>query len=241
MPRVLVAVCEPVAALGLAAILGESEDLECLPLPDDPGGDVRALVAERDPDVLLLDVTLRRADRDLIPDLIRTRPDLRILVYIDHTPEECAVRHLMELGGRARLSPEALARLDDCCFTSLRQRAHGCVGTGASPDMIVHAVRTALAGEVAAAPWLAALTSVVGAAAVGISGAAPKPISERELEVMTLLAEGMSNKLIARRLGIHEQTVKNHVTRLLEKLGAESRLEVGLLAARHNLRLSEEV
>jgi LuxR family maltose regulon positive regulatory protein len=66
----------------------------------------------------------------------------------------------------------------------------------------------------------------------------PDAISPRELEVMVHLAEGLSNKEIARRLDIREQTVKNHVSRTMAKLGVDSRLAVGLLAAKHNLRLA---
>ena len=65
------------------------------------------------------------------------------------------------------------------------------------------------------------------------------PISARELEVMTLLAKGLS-KSRSPSVGIREQTVKNHVTRTMEKLGVENRTEVGLLAARHHLRLMAE-
>ena len=235
--RVLVAVRDPVTALGLHTVLSTATGIVCEPIPEDLR-DVRALVANASPDVLLLDVELRRADPDLLPDLAAAHPATRVLVYVDHSPEECALRHMLELGGKARLSREALARLDDCCLTSLRQSAFGCVGTGADLHAVVDAVRTVARGEVAAAPWLACLARIVhGPPERARDGS---PISVRELEVMTLLAEGLSNKQIARRLGISEQTVKNHVTRTMEKLGVENRTEVGLLAARHNLRLIDE-
>ena len=50
----------------------------------------------------------------------------------------------------------------------------------------------------------------------------------------------MSNKQIAQRLGIREQTVKNHVGHLMEKLGVSTRLEAGVLAAKHHLTLTED-
>jgi DNA-binding NarL/FixJ family response regulator len=235
--RVLIAVKDPVAAIGLHTILSVPGEVECLPLPESVD-DVRGLVAADPPDVLLLDVDLRRQDPQLLPELVAGFAALRVLVYVDHSPEDCALRHMLELGGRARLSPEALARLDDCCLTSLRQRAHGCLGTGVDADAVVQSVRSVHAGEVVAAPWLASLARMIHSRAGHVRAASP--ISVRELEVMTLLAEGLSNKQIADRLGIREQTVKNHVTRTMEKLGVRNRLEVGLLAARHNLRLADE-
>lgn len=234
--RVLVAVEDPIASIGLSAVLSEADGMTCLPVPDDLGA-LRGAVAADPPDVLVVDVALRRADPDLIPDMVRAHPGTRILVYVDHASEDCAIQHMLESGGRAGLSPEAIGRLDDCCLTSLRQRAHGCLGRGVDPDMVVTAVRSVAAGEVVAAPWLAALARTLARAAEPSGG--PAPITERELEVMTLLAEGLSNKQIASRLGVREQTVKNHVTRTMEKLGAHNRTEVGLFAARNRLRLVE--
>ena len=235
--RVLIAVKDTVAATGLHTLLSAPDDLECLDLPPDVD-DVRGLVAADPPDVLLLDVDLRRKDALLLPDLLREHPDLRVLVYLDHSPEDCALRHMLEMGGRARLSPEALSRLDDCCLTSLRQRAHGCLGTGVDASAVVRSVRSVNAGELVAAPWITALANMVQASGGKTPG--PSPITVRELEVMTLLSEGLSNKQIAERLDLREQTVKNHVTRTMEKLGVNNRLEVGLLAARHNLRLNQD-
>jgi DNA-binding NarL/FixJ family response regulator len=232
--RVLVAVREPLTAVGLRTVLGEAEGMECLPLPEDLS-DLRSLVRRQAPDVLILDVAIRRDDPELVPDLEEACSETRVLVYVDHSPHECALRYMLELGGRAHLTPEAMARLDDCCLTSLRQRALGCVGTGARLAEVVAAVRTVARGEVAAAPWLASVAGAIhGATRGSAKGAA---ISVRELEIMTLLAEGLTNLQIAERLGIREQTVKNQVTRTMEKLGVHNRTEVGLLAARHHLRL----
>jgi len=234
--RVLVAVQDPITALGLQTVLSGATGIACAPLPDSPI-DVRSLVAKASLDVLLLDVALRRADPDLLTDLAAVHPGLKVLVYVDHSPEECVLRHMLEVGGRAGLSPEAMARLDDCCLTSLRHSALGCVARGSAPESVVGAVLTVGRGEVVAAPWLASLARAVHGPS-GKAGDSP-PISVRELEVMALLAKGLSNKEIARRLGLREQTVKNHVTRTMQKLGAENRTEVGLLAARHKLRLVE--
>ncbi len=66
-------------------------------------------------------------------------------------------------------------------------------------------------------------------------GAAGVDLTPREQEVLGLLAEGLSNKLIAARLGISEHTAKFHVNALLDKLGAETRTEAVVTAARRGL------
>jgi DNA-binding CsgD family transcriptional regulator len=184
--------------------------------------------------VLVLDVKQRRADPELIPGLMKRFADLRILVFVNHTAEECGMRHLLLDGGRAKLAPEALAMVDDCCLTSLRQKALGCLAMGTQPAGVLEAVRAVARGEVAAAPWLTAVASSLAAA--GDADGIP-PITPRELQVLALLAKGHSNKQIARILEIREQTVKNHVGRLMEKLGVGSRLEAGLFAAEHHVNL----
>ena len=62
-----------------------------------------------------------------------------------------------------------------------------------------------------------------------------QPLSERELEVLNLIAEGQSNKLIAHSLGISEHTVKTHVASIMAKLGASSRTEAVSQAIRRGL------
>ena len=68
-----------------------------------------------------------------------------------------------------------------------------------------------------------------------VSGVLAEPLSEREIEVLDLIAEGLSNKLIAYRLGISEHTVKTHVASILAKLGAASRTEAVSQAIRRGL------
>lgn len=236
MIRVLVAVSDPVVARGLQSVLGDAEDCRCVASTREPER-IRPLAEETAPDVLLLDASFRRGDASLLPGLLELDPAPGVLVYVDHGPEECVVRHLVTPGGRSRLSGGAVARLDDCCLTSLEHDARGCLAKGASPEQVVDAVRAVAAGEIVAGPWL----TVVARSVQGRNGRSdPDAISPRELEVMVLLAEGLTNREIGARLGIREQTVKNHVSRTMAKLGVDNRLEVGLLAAKHDLRLVDQ-
>jgi DNA-binding NarL/FixJ family response regulator len=102
----------------------------------------------------------------------------------------------------------------------------------AAPSAIVHAIHSVAAGLVVLAPET-----------VPALVAAPRPADEppaealtsRELEVLALLAQGLPNKTIAHRLTISEHTVKFHVGAILAKLGAASRTEAVMLAARQGL------
>jgi DNA-binding NarL/FixJ family response regulator len=156
---------------------------------------------------------------------------------VEHSDEECAIRSLLADPQATRFSEEALEHLDECCLTSLRSAARGCVPRTADPAKLLYAVRTVAAGEIAAAPWLSAILKPgTGVPQVG----APTPISSRELEVISLVAGGAGNKEIAKKLGIREQTVKNHLASIMHKLGLKSRLEVGLHAVRQNLTAKEK-
>lgn len=90
-------------------------------------------------------------------------------------------------------------------------------------------------GEIAAAPWLAAVLNQESGRSRRPRPAGDQPVTARELEVISLVAEGLSNKEVARRLGIREQTVKNHLVQISKKLGVSSRLEIGLEAVRHHV------
>lgn len=111
---------------------------------------------------------------------------------------------------------------------------------GQATRIVVHPVPVAGAGRSAAilAYWLrpdlrrrrdrrrpVPLTDLHAAAAEPRSGVSPSPLSPREIEVLRLLAAGTSTAAIAQRLGIAAVTVRNHVQRLLDRLGAHSRLE----------------
>ena len=231
---VLVAVENPILRAGLEAILEDSDDCS-------PAGmastveEVRDAVERLQPDVVLLDIALRKQDESLVPELATAHPETRTLVLVDHSEEECALRHFLSAGGKTRLTDAALDILDDCCLVSLRASAWGCVSNSAEPEKILAAIRTVASEEIAAAPWLTAVLPQGDRRSRQHKPAAEQPVTARELEVISLVAEGLSNKQVAERLGIREQTVKNYLVQISKKLGVKSRLEIGLAAVKHNL------
>jgi DNA-binding NarL/FixJ family response regulator len=227
---------DPVLQLGLETILDGSGD--CRPVGRVSAlADIRAAVARLQPDVVLLDVAFRRRDETLIPQLARTGRGARVIVLVEHAYEDCALRRLVTASSGAGLSPQALALLDDCCLASLRASARGCLPRNANPDDILNAIRTVADGEIAAASWFGVMLDQSEHRRRTGGPATPTPITARELEVAALVAEGRSNKEVAGILEIREQTVKNHLTRIMRKLGLGSRLELAVFAIRHHVTL----
>jgi two-component system, NarL family, response regulator YdfI len=110
----------------------------------------------------------------------------------------------------------------------LRAGIRGVLSGDATPQEIESALQAVYVGLVVTAPeFLAGLHPAADELA--------EPLSERELEVLDLLAEGLSNKLIAHRLSISEHTVKTHVAAIFAKLGASSRTEAVSQAIRRGL------
>lgn len=238
MLDVVIAVEEPLVRLGLESALAEAEDIRSATVLEDPS-ELENVLREDEPDVLILDVRYRKADADLLPGLRKTYPDMAVLVLVIHTAEECVIRHLLAEGGRARLSPDAVCRLDECCLASLREGAQGCIPAEAGATEVVLAVRAVAKGEIAAAPWLSAVARGNFGNGNGVGSADAQAITPRELEVMALLAKGLGNKAIARRMGIKEQTVKNHLARLMTKMGLSNRVQVGVVASRYHVEVGE--
>lgn len=230
---VLVGVENPIQRAGLLTTLDETPGIR--PVGDAASVDeVREKVAELSPSVLLLDVAFRRADESLIPELAEAHPGTRTLVLVDHSDDQCALRYFLAERGRVTLSPEAVEILDDCCLVSLHASAWGCVSSDSEPDRIVKAIRVVASGRVAAAPWLGYLERARRKGR-GRLRKDQQPVTARELEIISLVAEGHTNREVARRLGLQEQTVKNHLTKIARKLGVKGRLEIGMEAAKHNL------
>jgi DNA-binding NarL/FixJ family response regulator len=124
---------------------------------------------------------------------------------------------------------------DEYVFEGLRAGAVGYLLKDAPSEKLVEAIRAAARGESFLQPSVAA--KVVAEFARLSDQAVPRrssslvePLSERELEILCIVASGASNKEVAARLFIAEGTVKNHVTNILGKLGVRDRLQAALKA-----------
>ena len=114
---------------------------------------------------------------------------------------------------------------------ALRGGARGALSRAAAADSIAPAALAVAAGH-----WVLDATFISALLHVGEPlGAAPTLLSPREQEVLSLLSEGLSNRDVAQRLGISHHTAKFHVNAILDKLGATTRTEAVVLAARSGI------
>jgi NarL family two-component system response regulator LiaR len=202
MIRVVVVDDHWVVRQGLRLFLGQQDGIEVVGEAAD-GEEALAVVEATRPDVVLMDVLMPRLDGITATRRIRERwPHVEVVALTTVADGE-AVAAAIGAGATGYLVKET----------------HG--------DTLVAAVRAAAEGRVELSPEAARRL----ASAIRPVGAS-EPLTPREREVLGEIAGGRANKEIAARLGITEKTVKAHVTRVLEKLGVQSRTQAALVAVR---------
>lgn len=170
----------------------------------------------------------------------RTKPDLLLLDM--SMPRMSGLEALREL---QRVVPETKViilsgTLDKSqLLTAIQWGAQGIVPKACATDELFQAAVAVLAGQSWVAPSM--MTSLMDAlrarpdAAAGAAPAQPFGLTRREREVLTFVVQGCGNKEIAQRLSVSEETVKHHLTRMFDKVGAANRLELALAASRIDL------
>ena len=132
---------------------------------------------------------------------------------------------------------------EDKVFPAIRAGAQGYLLKDISPDELVRAVRAVYLGQVQLHPDVARqLMSAVAGKEEAAPSQPPAPfaeLTEREVEVLRLIAEGLNNREIADRLVISGKTVKTHVSSILSKLHLQDRTQAAIYALRHNLDLDQ--
>ena len=205
MIRILVVDDHPVVREGLVAILEDEHEFK---VADAVGSaeDAVAAIERARPDIILLDLELPGADGvEAIPRLLAAAPTARIVVLTAYDTEERV------LG-------------------ALRAGARGYLLKGAAADEIAGAIRAVHAGG----SYLTARVAATVLTQVREPGRTTA-LTRRERMVLRLVADGLSSKAIARRLGITERTVKFHVGSILNKFGADTRAQAVAEAARRGL------
>lgn len=201
---VLIADDHPVVRQGLAVLLEVQDDIVLVGEASDGQAAVR-LTLEHAPDVLLLDLKLPGLDGLGVLNELRARgAETRVLVLTS---------------GASSTGP-ALA---------LQAGAAGFLYKDVDPDALVRAIRSVHDGHTVLASDAADLV----AARPGADSRGLRSLTAREREVLAMLADGRSNREIARLLSVSEKTVKSHVSAILAKLGVADRTQAALLAVRH--------
>lgn len=197
----------PLVRDALVNLLNGTQDIEVVGQTADGRGAVELALATS-PDVVLMDLEM---------------PELNGI----H-----ATRALREAGCDARVVVLTTFSDRERILGALDAGAHGYLLKDAEPEEIVRGVRAAARGESPLAPRAAHELLVERAEGLGQFEA---ELSAREQEVLALVAEGLPNKLIARRLEISEKTVKAHLTSVFAAIGVTDRTQAALWAHRHKL------
>jgi DNA-binding NarL/FixJ family response regulator len=167
-----------------------------------------------------------RAVETYCPDVVLM--DLRMPV-LDGV---AATRRLCEIRPDCRVVMLTTFDDDEYIFEGLRAGALGYLLKDAAPEVLYNAIRAAARGESVLQPAVAAkvVSQFARLAPTPPAGSLVEPLSEREIEVLALIAEGRTNREIAGELYIASGTVKNHVTNILGKLGVHDRTQAALKA-----------
>lgn len=214
--RVIVIEREPLYRRGLVAVLGSASDLEVAGSVDTVD-DAYRLADETQPDVALVGTTLTEAPGlELAAELRRRHPAVAVIVV-------------------------AANESDDELFAAIRSGASAYSGRDMSEETLFELIRRSATGEyvineqLLSKPYVAARvldqfrSNTITDAALSN---AFMPLTERELEILRKVSDGMTNAEIGYALGISAQTVKNHVTSILRKLAVNDRTQAVVTAFR---------
>jgi DNA-binding NarL/FixJ family response regulator len=165
----------------------------------------------------------------------RLAPDVILMdVRMPGLDGVAATRRLVAGGSRARILILTTYDLDEYVYQAIQAGASGFLLKDVHPPQLVDAIRVVAAGDALLAPSVTRRLLDRFAATLPATGAEPPPtlqsLSQRELEILKLLAGGLSNAELAARLVLSEATVKTHVSSILHKLGVRDRVQAVILA-----------
>ncbi len=218
--RVLIADAHPIVLEGLRSVLGTHATVQVVGEASD-GMEAIDKTVHLDPDIVLMDLKLPRVDGLTVIRSIQTRaPRSKVLLFASIDSKEEFVE-AMKLGCAGVLMKES------------------------SPTLIEKSLQKVYAGEI----WLDSGTTAAVIRQFAAPGDFPSAhpngktsrersqLSQREREIIVLIAQGYKNKEIAEKMFITEQTVKNHLHNVFDKLGVSDRLELALYAIHNSLHV----
>jgi two-component system, NarL family, response regulator LiaR len=204
--RVLIADDHNVVRQGLRVFLGLDPELEVITSEAANGEEALCMARQLKPDVVLMDLVMPGMDGIIATEMIRRELPKTEVVILTSVLE------------------------DSLAIGAVRAGAIGYLLKDTQADELCRAIKAAAAGQVYLAPQIAVcLMREIR------HPERPAALTERETAVLQLLAQGASNKEIARDLSLGEKTVKTHVSNILSKLGVQSRTQAALLSVQLGL------
>jgi NarL family two-component system response regulator LiaR len=212
--RVLVVDDQVIVREGICLLLGQIEDIDVIGEAGD-GQEGVALAKALDPDLILMDLVMPGMDGiEAIGQITAARQDARILV-------------LTSFAG------------DDKVFPAIKAGALGYLLKDSEPEDLVRAIRHVHQGRSSLDPVIAQKV-LLELQRPSKQPSVPDPLSEREIQVLRLVATGLSNPEIADRLTITEATVRSHVSNILSKLHLANRVQATLYALQEGITSIED-
>lgn len=218
--RIVIADDHPIFRDGLRKLLSLEDDFEVVGEARD-GNEVLDIMREKEPDVLLLDLRMPGLDGLSVLQNLKTSGCRSKIIVLTASEDKNEFVQAMKLG---------------CSGIVLKQTA---------TELLYKSIRKVNAGEI----WLDSHTTAAVmrqfASPTRLTGTERKgrersPLSQREREIVSLVAQGFKNKEIAEKIFISEQTVKNHLHNIFDKLGVSDRLELALYAIHKGLHSDYE-
>ena len=196
---------------------------------------MRGVIAELQPDAVVIEAATCVGGMSLM----QQHADVDLVMLDLGLPDRNGFEALEEL--RVRYPATSVVMLSgsndrDSVAAALAKGALGFIPKSASRDVLVNALRLILAGGIYIPPEILIDSQPVSAPASPAERRSPADLglTPRQVEVLALMMQGKSNKLICRTLDLAEPTVKNHVSAILKALGAVNRTEAALAAAKLN-------
>lgn len=207
--RILIADDHSLVRAGMHFLMSTEPGIDIIAEADDGLDAVNKALSLR-PDVILMDLQMpQKSGAEAIADIMKIWPEARILVLTSFAD-------------------------DDHVFAAIKAGASGYILKDSTPDELIRAIRAVHAGEASLHPKIARklIREMSQPAALPLT---EEPLTERELEVLKLVAQGLPNREIADRLVVGERTVRAHVSAILSKLHLANRTQAALYALRKGL------
>jgi len=174
--------------------------------------------------------------RDLRPDVVLLDVEMPVMNGVE------ATRRIRDEVPTAKIVILTVSEADDHLFDAIRFGAHGYLLKNLRPEQLYDLIRAVMRDETVLSPAIAGrllreFREHPGGRRVSTPSSPEPSLTAREIQIMQLVAEGLSNKEIGVRLSITEGTVKNHVHNALEKLQLENRIQAAAYVVRHGLGL----
>jgi len=216
MIRILLCDDQEIVCEGLQAILGTAPDIEVIGTAHD-GAQAINLAGQLQPDVVLMDLKMPVMNGVQATRQIREQyPNVQVLVLTTYDADEWV-------------------------FDAIRSGAAGYLLKDTPREKLIEAIQDTAAGKTPVDPNVAGkLFDQITRGGAPPDTAIAQDLSEREREVLGLLAHGMTNAQIAKRLYLSEGTVRNYVSAILEKLEVADRTQAAVLALRYGLAASSK-